>query len=191
STICSRSFSGMPSPASMTSTTAKRPCRLTSMRIGGLPCRAALSRRLRTSRRSSRGSPLTRTGRPSTGDLPSAAVPALPEPAGRKMIGDFPALVGGQNLRCVGKRLRDPLACTVNERHLLGAQLLDVVAIDQRSGQKLARLLASGPDLLPHGQEILERCLDDGLKLLLLLGGCIDVDRQVPDRAVGSILDLG
>ena len=61
-----RAASGMPGPWSRTVSSTAAPTRRTRTSTGGAPWRRAFSSRLRIRRRSSRGSPRTRTGSPSS-----------------------------------------------------------------------------------------------------------------------------
>jgi len=105
-------------------------------------------------------------------------------------VGDFSALLGGQQVGCVAERLGDALARHLRESHLLGAQPLDRLAIDIECGQQSKGLPARGLRLLPRRKEIVHGRFGDGRKLLLLLRRRVELDRQVLRPAVDPFVDL-
>src|SRR5262245_14110103 len=119
------------------------------------------------------------------------ASPAAPEARlWPQTVFDLPALLRGQDRGRVSERLHDAFAGRVGERQLLRAKRLDGGAVDRRPQQQLTAALARGVRLLAHRNEITHRRFDHGAQPLLLLVGGVDLDRQMPDQAVGAILDL-
>ena len=122
-----------------------------------------------------------------------AATPAVPEAPALPQFGqaavDLAPLLGRKHLGNVAEGLREALAGSIGERHLLDPERLDRGPVDAWLGQQHPPALPRGLHLLAHRQQVLDGALDDGAQLLLLLVGRVDLDGQMPYAAVGAVLD--
>src|SRR5262245_46390425 len=120
-----------------------------------------------------------------------AAPPAAPTACRRQQAFKLAALFRREHLGGVSKGLGEPLAQRVDRPDLLGAQLLDRRTIDALTEQEVARRLPRGEYLFPHGEHVLDRVLDDAAQLFLLLGGGVDLDRNMSDHPIRPLLGGG
>jgi hypothetical protein len=113
-------------------------------------------------------------------------VPALPEFC--QAIINLAPLFRRQDFGGVTQSLRKALARSVGKRDLLGPKCLDGGAVDRGLCQQNPAALPRVNGLLSHGQKVLYEALDDGTQLFLLLRRPIDLNHEMPDRTVGSVL---
>src|ERR1700694_2985665 len=120
-----------------------------------------------------------------------ASLPAVPAtPVARRALGEGLALLGGQDLGGVGKRLREAPRRAVRQANLRGAQLLDRRAVDVRSREQLDRLAPGLARLLAQRRELLGRILGNDGELLLLIGRRAGLDGKVLDEALNAFVHL-
>jgi hypothetical protein len=110
-------------------------------------------------------------------------------PAVRHEFAKLLPLLRCQDFRRIAYSLRDPFACCVPERNLLGTDFLESIAVDRGLGEQVVGLLVRGSRLLVQGLEVLDGGNDDGAQLVLLLRRGVDLDREMLNRAVGVFLD--
>ena len=180
----SRSASGMPGPASMTSRTKPSRSRRSSIRTGGAPCRCAFSRRLRISRRSSRASPCTMAG------VPSRLQPSMrahSSAATRQQVDLLDRLQGGVSAQPA--RQQD----LVDQRVELDDVALDLVLVFRVAGlrieldrepqprQRRAQFVRGMREQQPVGID----------QLLDARGGAVEGVRQPRDLVTAFDLDAG
>src|SRR5260370_31118897 len=121
---------------------------------------------------------------------PVAPRPSAPGASARRHhVAELASWLGRQYLRGVGHGLDEPLARRIVNRDLVGAEFFDSGAVNGLLRQKIPRGGAGGQQFFPHRQQIVHGAADDRTELVLLLGGRIDLDRQMPDHAVGVGLD--
>src|SRR5215470_3744922 len=127
---------------------------------------------------------------------PRAAAPGTAAPASapgasarRHHVAELAPLLGRQYLGGVGYGLDEPLARRIVKRDLVCAEFFDCAAIYCLLRQKIPRGGTRSQQFFPHRQQIMHGAADDRTELVLLLGGRIDLDRQMPDHAVGVGLD--
>ena len=80
---------------------------------------------------------------------------------------------------------------SIGKRHLLAAERLDCRAVDgglRSAGRGRAR---ARPAPCHAAAEVAHGAIGDGAQLVLLLGRGVDLDREMPDHAVGAILGGG
>ena len=88
------------------------------------------------------------------------------------------------------ERLGDALARGLGERDLVRPHPIDGGAVDGRRRQQRDALGAQRLRLLPQRQEIIDGGLRGAGEPRLLVGGCVELDRQVLGHAVDPIIDL-
>jgi hypothetical protein len=107
------------------------------------------------------------------------------------MLGEALALRRRQHLGRLADRARQAARGIVGQAQLLRAQRLDRRGVDPVLREELDRLAASGVQVLARGQQVLCRLLHDWLELLLLLLGGVDLDVEMLQHPLDSLVELG